>query len=154
MPFQVKSSVTGVEEAIRALQDVDKKLRKKLLRKAVNEASKIVLRAAKGYAPVKTRLLRRSLGRKVKVYSGTGAVVAWVGPRMGFRETVGTRTRGKRKGDPVFANPVKYAHLVERGTKRSRAIPFLGPAGESTQDAARDAMRKILIEGLEKAGSS
>src|SRR5262249_13600056 len=125
------------------------KVRKKVLRKAINEASKIVLKAAKANVPRASGLLKKSLGRKVKVYRASGTVVAIIGPRTGFKQDV---HRDGRKV-AVLANPTKYAHLVERGTRHSPARPFMRPAFESTKPEVQSAMSSIIKAGLDEAAA-
>jgi len=160
--FAIKAQIDGLGQVLARLQEADKKVRRKLLRQAVNEAGKIVLAAAKARVPKgATGQLRRSLGRKVKVYRSSGTAVAIVGPRKGYKIDVDGRA----------VDPVHYAHLVEYG-RRAAAVktrkvlstgkvvfgrkaaavpahPFMRPALDSTRDAVRQAMTRIILEGLE-----
>lgn len=143
MPFKITGRVEGLADVLSALDGVSKKIKRKGIRKGVNVAGKIVLRAAKAKVPNKSGLLKRSLGRKVKVYRSTGVAVAVVGPRVGFKQEVA------RGGATVLSNPTKYAHLVEGGTSRSQAFPFLRPALESSKAEVREAMANAIREVLE-----
>lgn len=99
-------------------------------------------------------LLKKSLGQKVKTYAKSNTVVAIVGPRKGFRKRIGTITRGKNKGQPVYADPVKYAHLVELGTRHSSPKPFLRPAsnvGARTMAAVMRSQTAIAIQEASRA---
>ena len=91
--------------------------------------------------------LKKSLGYRIKVYRDTGVVIGVVGPRRGYRISVGVRSRGPNKGKPVFINPVNYAHLVELGTRRTAAQPFLRPA---VQGGIQDLL-SMLRFGIERA---
>lgn len=148
--FTIKGKIEGLKDVTDALKAVDKKLRKKLIRKAVGEGGKLILKRAKQLVPKDTGLLKKSLGRKVKVYKN-GVAVAVVGPRQGFRKSV-TRSKGRRAAVTLIANPVKYAHLVELGTQNAPAHPFLKPALDGQQAAIRDAMAGVIRAGLEQAG--
>lgn len=111
--LRVTGRIDGLGEFTRKLHDVDKKVRKKLVRKAASEGGKVILKAAKSNLTTRrTGQLRRSLGRKVKVYRGSGKAVAIVGARKGFKST-------DEQGKPV--DPVNYAHLVEFGRKAVKA---------------------------------
>lgn len=138
----ITGKVEGLAEVLSALDGVDKKIRKKGVRKAVGQAGKIVLRAAKARVRKATGLLKRSLGRKTKVYRNSGVAVAIVGPRVGFKQQV------QRGGKSVLSDPVKYAHLVEEGTSRAEALPFLRPAlmqnAGQIQQAMADAIAEVL----------
>lgn len=64
--------------------------------------------------------------------------------------------RARREGGKpyeVYANPSKYAHLVELGTYRSAAHPFLRPAIESHGDRAIRGIASALEGGLREAAS-
>lgn len=146
MAFEVSGRVEGVPEMIATMRNIAARVQKKALKKGVNAASKLLLRKAKSAVRVETGLLKRSLGRKVKTFRNTGAVVAIVGPRVGFKMEV---TRGKRT---VLSNPTKYAHLVELGTARSAAFPFLGPAFESSKAEARALIAEAVNEAITSSG--
>jgi HK97 gp10 family phage protein len=144
MPFAIKARFEGVQSAIQALDGLDKKIRRKGIRKAALAAGTIILKAAKGRVVKETGLLRKSLGKKVKVYT-KGVGVAVVGPRVGFKQEV------TRRGVKVWSNPVRYAHLVELGTGRTAAKPFLKPALDATRKQVEDAMKAAINEVIEEA---
>ncbi len=149
MPFAIKAKLEGLDRALALLRELPKKLAKKTLRAGVNQATKLLLSEAKSRVPPSTGLLRKSLGRKVKVYKG--AVVGIVGPRKGFKIQVGVRMRGPNKGTPVYMDPVRYAHLVENGTSHSAAKPFLRPAFEATKGLIVTAFENIVLNAIEDA---
>lgn len=103
-------------------------LQRKLARQIVYKAIKKVAREAKDRMQPPTRYgyLKKSLWVKMKRYRGT--VVAVIGPRSKYVVQLGTVTRGPHKGQARRAVPSFYAHLVEGGSKRSKATPFLKPA--------------------------
>jgi HK97 gp10 family phage protein len=141
MPIRIRAQADAddVARLVRALAAIDRKLAKKLLRKAVLTGGRIVRDEAKSLVPIRTGTLRKSIGAKVKSYPSRRVVVAIVGPRRGFRkdiEGVGT------------VDPVNYAHLVEFGSRRSQAKPFMRPAWDENVARIREAMAQILIEGM------
>lgn len=144
--FKIQGKIEGLGEVLARLDGVEKKTKKKILRKAVGQAGKILLKAAKQRAQKKSGLLRKSLGRKVKVYRNSGVAVAIVGPRTGYRQEV---SRDGRK--PVMSDPIRYAHLVELGTSHSAAFPFLTPAIEENAERIKDAMAGVIADGIAKA---
>lgn len=148
MPYKIRGQVDGLRELVSSLHKLDTKVRKKTVRKMCAEAGKLILKRAKSLAAKETGLLRKSLGRKVKVYR-SGVAVAVVGPRSDskFRQLV-TRTKNRRKPRTEMANPIKYAHLVEQGTTHSRALPFLRPAIAGQQAALREAMANVVKGAL------
>lgn len=160
MGFNVKARVDGIADLMAQLDGLKKSVRNKILRKAVSNAGKTLLWAARARVAgfKRTGLLYKSLGRKVKVYP-SGAVVAIVGARKGFKQIIGVRKRDSRPGtkypkaagDPIYADPTKYLHLVELGTKRSRAYEPLKQALETNKVAIAAQMRKDIQDGLKGA---
>ena len=170
MPFEVRARIEGVEEAIQALRSLPVKVAKRALRQAVAAGTRKLAREAKNLAPVRKAwakkavlvgTLKRSLGSKIVTYP-SGAVVGIVGVRKGFRRQVGTAkidsrpgTRYPRKvGDPIYANPEKYLHLVELGTYRSRKVGFLERALRSGRPAflasVKEAVDRAIARELAK----
>lgn len=145
MPFKVGMRLEGTDALAARLKQVPAKLAKKHLRKAMNAVGSKVAKAAKARAGAfaRTGQLKRSIGKKVKVYP-SGTVVAVVGARLGFKVVGGVRTRGKRKGETHYVNPVKYLHLVELGTVRSRARHFL----RESLDANRAALESAVADAV------
>lgn len=149
MASVAKGNVEGLDQVKGALKGVDQRVRKKALRKGVSAATGVILRRAKDKVRVRSKTLKKSLGRKVKVFRG-GAVVGIVGPRTGFKTQVGVVKSGPKAGQPIYENPTQIAHLVEKGTHRSRAFPFMAPALEeskadaaaATADAVRDELHR------------
>ncbi len=150
----ISASVQGARAVYAALTKAAKKIQRDGSRKAVNAGSKIVLKAMKAEVRVVSGLLRKSLGRKVKAYRDAGVAVGIVGPRTKqFKTLLGTRKKGKNAGKPYYANPTQYAHLVDQGSRRSRAFPFREPVRQATAGQVRDAMAEAVRAVVEGAGS-
>jgi HK97 gp10 family phage protein len=132
----LKFSVDNAQFAklLKKLGEVEPKAARKAIRQGVNEVSKLVLAEAKSRVPMRTGLLKKSLGRKVKSKMGGAVVYAVIKPRRGVwvkadGGAVGTRTRFRNGKKQVFVrkwqgefngkkvDPVKYAHLVEYGRR-------------------------------------
>ncbi len=142
MGFVIRGKITGLGDAFHKLDGVKTAMRSRILKLAVGDGMRVILGAAKSAAPQDSGLLRRSLGQKVKGYRDSGIVVGIVGPRTGFKESVTTK-----RGRTVYRNATKYAHLVELGTKRMQARPFLGPAWSGSSRAAAVAIAdRIALE--------
>lgn len=162
--FRIKTRIVGLEDVIRNLNTLEKRIRKKLLRAGTTAMGRIVAKQAKANLKGvrRTGQLKKSIGSKVKTYSN-GAVVAIVGPRRGFKtkHTV-------KPGDDVFytakdgtlrkfaavhpqeipVDPVHYAHLIELGTEHSKAMPFLRPALDQTRAQCIEKFRQVVADGL------
>ena len=128
----------------------DRKLAKKFERLASKAAQNRVIRRplssaltpnnkeAKRLVPVgATKGLKKSIGKKVKAYPG--GVWGGVGPRTGA-QFITIDAQGRKNV------PANYAHLVEFGTIRTRAQPFLRPA----LDKKRGQANQILKSGISK----
>jgi HK97 gp10 family phage protein len=128
MPFAVKAVITGVSELVGAFRGAADRLRNRHLVKAARDTAARVVRSARSKTPVDTGMLRQSLASRVLGFPGSGRVAAVIGPRPGFVLSVGTYKRGRKKGQAKFRDPAKYAHLVELGTRRTRAYHMLRDA--------------------------
>jgi hypothetical protein len=133
----MKLQLAGVKETLETLADLGGKKCKRATRQFAEKAGTLTNKAAKRRARAipkpgsyreGLRQYARSLGKKVTQYRGGTIVTATVGVREGFDVTAGTFSRGKRRGKPRMIRPNKYAHLIEWGTKRSRAIGVIDGA--------------------------
>lgn len=112
-------------------------LRKGGIRKAMkigmNRAAAPVKASVVSHAEAIRRygFLAKSIRIKLRAYPAD-RFVAVIGPASKFKAGRGKFKKGKRVGQPRKFVPSKYAHLVERGTKTSRAHPFLAPAHAAT----------------------
>ena len=112
MSFKFK--IDGIQKTLERLHEFPKKLKKKWLKKAGNEGSKVALKALKANAPAKkkdwgTGMWKKSLGRKVKVFDGR---VVWyaAGPRSKYRGEGPLKYRFFRyRSEHDKPSPGKYA---------------------------------------------
>jgi hypothetical protein len=98
-------------------------VRGKICRKAMDVATKPLQRDAKSRVSRQSGLLAASMGRKVKTYRASGTTVGLVGPARGYKRSLALvlSSPGRLQGVTVdrFRDPVKYAHIIERGRKAS-----------------------------------
>lgn len=141
MPIKITMKLDGLQALAKRLEAIDKKVAKKAIKAAINQATKILTKEVKARVPVDTGLLRRSIGRKVKTYRQSGLVIGIVGPRANIVGDDGDK-------------PSKYGSLVEFGTSTSPARPFLRPAFDAAKDRMLAAMRDVLREAIEAQGES
>lgn len=119
--FGLSMRIEGIDEVVAALQGLDPKLSRSIVRKAIEVSTKPTLMAAKANARrIKdSGLLAKTIRRKTVTYNrdvaNKWAIVAVIGPARGMGQIVKRRGFG---GEAVsrYADPVKYAHLVEYGT--------------------------------------
>ena len=176
MGFRITGKIEGLDKVLAKLNSLARQsTRSKILRKAVNAASRPMLAEAKTTVPVGDGWLKRSLGLRIQTYRNTGAVVAVVGPRTGFQRNKRTGQKtltayGSKLRARTVSRPTYYAHLVEfgtqphsvsRGGKRKRPLqgarlhpgakarPFLRPAFEAQKTAAMETLRSVILAGIE-----
>lgn len=65
------------------------------------------------------------------------------------REQIAVAMTKQAEQGAIYRNPSRYAHLVEKGTKRSRAFPFLAPAIAATRAQVVETIGRKLHEGFE-----
>lgn len=148
--------ITGIREIRKALEALPKELQRTTEMVALRAGAKPILNAARTNAKSSevTGQLIKSLGinvRKGKSGKTRGIYTARIGARRGFRVLKGIRTKGKNKGKPYFQDPSKYDHLVELGTSRTAAKPFIRPAVDSTGSQVLGEIAKGYEKGLSRA---
>jgi hypothetical protein len=107
-------------------------------------------------------LLKKAIGFKVKRYKKV-INVAIVGVRHGFRQQIGVVTRGgkpnmkmsrkkpRKVGQPIYADPVKYIHLIDRGTRNTKANPIIEPASRVGGNICLEQVNAGLESALQEA---
>lgn len=130
------------------LKNLNKTAIRRVLTKAIRRAIKVVKDAVKGNAQAVRRFgyLAKSIGVKIKIYDGVA--VAIVGPKSKWSKEVGTWTKGKKKGEPKVFRPSFYEHLIEKGTKRTKAKPVLAPALSSTHEQYQADLVELIAQFL------
>jgi len=146
----------GMKQLAKSISRLPMELQRAAETVALRNGGKIILKSAKAHAKSSedTGLLIKSLGvtvRKGKSGKERGIYTARIGPRTGFGKTIGVRKSGKDAGKPIRQDPVKYAHLVERGTSQSGAKPFIRPAVDAAGSDVVSAMAAGYEKGLTRA---
>lgn len=148
--MQMRFRLTGLQDVLGRLAQFQRQTtRSKILRPALQAATKPMLATAKSLARIRTGVLRKSLARKTKTYRKSGIVVVIIGPRKGFKRLAKIK-KGRGKGTYILVDPIRYAHFVEKGTYRTRAYPFLRPAFHQNKAAAERIMRTKILEGINR----
>jgi len=111
--------------------------RNRVIRRPLSNALTPISKEAKRTVPKKEGFLKRSIIKKVKAYRN--GIWGGVGPSTDKKFTR-VDSLGKK------SIPSKYAKLVEFGTMRSRAKPFLRPALDKKKSVAM----QILKAGIKK----
>lgn len=132
--------IEGLKELGRAIEQLDTKIQKRILRSATAAGARVIAKEAKANAPEDTGNLKKNIRTKnIKP------------DKLGKQESVvGVRVKGKTK-DSAF-----YWRFVEFGTAKMPAKPFLRPAFESKKVEAaqkmKDQLNKRITAEAEKIG--
>jgi HK97 gp10 family phage protein len=153
---QSQINLTGFRGLEAALLKLPAELAKTVEADVLRGGMTPVRKAAQTYAKRirDTGQLYKSIGLTVRRVRKKGQNVnrytARVGPRGGFGITLGTKTKGKNKGKSIRRDPRFYAHLIEYGTSRQPARPFIRPALASSESAIIAGMAKGYEKGMAK----
>lgn len=91
---------------------------KKAAKSGINNASKLVLSAARSGVPEDTKSLKKALGRKIRVYNQ--AVIMLVGARRDIKgkpRRFAREVKRGRRAKSQIVTPAKYISLVNAGTR-------------------------------------
>ncbi|MFT7880710.1 MAG: HK97-gp10 family putative phage morphogenesis protein [Sulfurimonas sp.] len=135
----------------KALEKLPGALQEKVVVGATRAAAKAVADEAKERVPVRTGLLKKSIGvaKAKKRDTELGHVKFYVVPKSKIAFTA----KGKVDGMGVKVKTkthAYYAHMVEFGTKNMAARPFLRPAFEDSADKSVDAFQEYALKRVEK----
>ena len=138
MAKQVGIVIRNFDQSMRTFKRLKGGKQRQALRAGVKAAASLQAKEAKRSTPERTKQLKRSIGWKDKTFSATNTVIGIIGVRRGFATTI----KGKR------VNPAKYLHLVELGTRHSKARHFLREAARATRKQATQAFRNKFHDKL------
>lgn len=143
--MKMTADVEGLDKLLKKLDELSQVEQSKALEEGLAKGGAIAVQRARQLVPVDSGDLRDNLhvGGYTKLTPGYRPVGAY-----GSLKKPG----GSGKGKWVLAgSKLPYAHLVERGTKRTKPHPFLRPAVEESRDAivaeCDKAVQKVIDEG-------
>jgi len=149
--MQVPTVTRSFEQADRALQQLDVALRKRVVVSAARAAANVIKNEAKRRAPVRTGRLRMSIGisrvKEDKAPPGTVQFLVLPKSTITVRRTIrvdGEKTRTK------FKLRSYHGLLLEFGTVKMEARPYLRPAAEATTSEVTRAFIDKIHDGVEK----
>lgn len=146
--------IHGLKDIVRTLERLPEKLKKSGEKAALRAGGAPIRKAAKRFAKSSkdTGLLLKSIGLNVRTVKGETSVR--IGPRKGFNgPSRQVRDRKTRELKTVTPNPIYYSHLVEFGTSKASAKPFIRPAVDSAQSEILPAMGAALEKHLARAAT-
>lgn len=136
---RTRIEVEGQREITAQLRGLDRKVRKKVLRKATSAAAKELHKEARRLAPRQNGLLRMSL--KVQIKSGKTAVWGKIGQEKN-RQFKRKRLRGSNINRRGYAAPIWW---IESGTKAHRIEAPTGKRGLAWSTGKRKGSKGTLI---------
>lgn len=123
----VKFEVQGLAALDKAVRQLPKNIQKRVMKTALRAGGRVIAKEAKQNVPVGTGDLKKS----IKIVTG----------------------KSKKDGALIFVTTTKdafYSHMIEFGTSKMKAQPFLRPAFDSTQKEVMNAIGNKLGEGIIK----
>lgn len=145
--FRVK--IEGLSDVRKAIASIPAEYRSIAEFQVIGSGAKVIAQKATELVPVgkgkDAGLLKNSIGFNTK--GRPGERQARIGPRSAAKVQVGVKTKGKKKGDPIYKRANRYSHLVEYGSAHAPAKPFIQTAIAGAGPAVIDAMSR----GMEKA---
>lgn len=127
MTLKIEAKVDGVQDLSKQLFLLEKGPRRKVLRRSLNKAADIPLKAAKALV-VKgaTGQLRKSLGKKIKASGSTATGYGVIGPRKGYKVQVGVTKEDKTVTRKIFKAKRgpggRFAGFEQTGTE-TKVVP-------------------------------
>lgn len=145
----IRSTLVWHVDPVEHFADVERKIRNKALRIALNAGASPVKEAVTQAAPKDRGHLSKATKIKVKNYRRGDVWVAIVGAGSKFK-----RVKRLKNGQTRNVYPYKYQHFVDRGTSHSRARHYLDRAWAAAQAQfearARQKLKQVLPELLKK----
>jgi len=144
-----------ITDEFKAVQDALKKLPAHLQQKVVVGATRasaaVIAKEAKENVPVRTGLLKKSISVRMVPKSKTpkGHVHFYVVPLTKVRFTANVTVNGQ-SGKLKATRTAYYAHMVEFGTSKMAAQPFLRPAFENSADKSVKAFQAYALKRTDK----
>lgn len=152
--------IEGLEDALRKMDEMTKNVAKKHVKKALRAAAKPVLQSAKDNAkniddPDTAANIAKNLVIRPGKTSDKNSAKVRIGVKGGgqfWRSNKNVQRKGKpRESNPHYTplpNDTRHFWLVEFGTSKTRAQPYMRPALESNIQNATDAFAEKLQADL------
>lgn len=148
--------IDGLDDVLKKMDEMTKNVAKKHVKKALRAAAKPVLQSAKDNAkniddPKTSADISKNLVIRAGKTGDKNSTIVRIGVKGGgqfWRSNENVQRKGKpRQSNPHYTpveNDTKHFWLVEFGTSKSKAQPFLRPALESNIQNATDAFAEKL----------
>lgn len=156
MPFDVQINLQGLDQVVQKLESMTPELKKKALRNAVGKGASIIRKSATAKAPKDTGAMAKNIRVQFasRTTRKTGDITFRVGVRGGAQQA-GSRTRYAttkkgRKTALAVGSSTWYWRLVEFGTQKMRARPFMRNAMADSSEAVFRNVGNDIEKAIEK----
>lgn len=153
--------VSGFRELDAALSQLPRSTQKTVLRRTLMQAGEPIKERAKQLVPVATGDLRDSIIVSPRIKNKVGnaefsaAMKAGLGKDAAVKAMRDARRANKGSFAEMYVGPAVpagfYGHLVEFGTRKTSAQPFMRPAWDALQQQALDIIRKTMAGEIMRA---
>ncbi len=135
----------------RALEKLPGVIQQRVVVGATRVAAKVIADEAKQNVPVDTGLLKKSIGvaKAKKADTKEGHIKFYVVPKSKVSGTAKVSVNGVT-GKLKYKTNAYYAHMVEFGTSKMAARPFLRPAFDNSADKSVKAFQDYAHKRVEK----
>jgi HK97 gp10 family phage protein len=147
-------STSGFRDLERALAELPKATARNVLRRTLTKAGEPIAEKARQLVPVDSAQLKNSIAVSAKVKNKVGNAEYSAAMRAGLGKAAAAQAmRDARRGAggsfaEMYVGPAAragfYGHLVEFGTSKMPAQPFMRPAWDAMQNTALVIMRAEL----------
>lgn len=139
MPSINDKIVLNFKDVREKLAGLPKRLKNSAIRKGVYAGAKVIRDEARARVPVDTGALRSTIVAQTNKTKG-GEISA----------SVGIRRKKFSRGARAGRSPRRYAHLVEFGTVRAGAQPFMRPAMDTSMGRVVEVIAATIRAQLDK----
>ena len=147
----IEYELQGMDAVIVKMRTLTNQVRRKVAMGATRRAARVVTNAAKANAqalddPKTRRRIADNIQQRFngKFYKATGDIMY----RVGVASPKGKIPKGNP--DEGDKGPTPHWHLLELGTEKMRARPFMGPALSNNVDAVISVFSAQMNKGIEK----
>jgi HK97 gp10 family phage protein len=142
----INTKLQIVIDPIPKIEGLKNAIKNKIVRKAITQAGKPILKTAKATALNRSGALKFSLALKTKTRNNYTYGI--IGPKSHYQKMITKHVTWLARTSPI-ARPARYAHLIEKGTKKSGAHAFLSTSFSA--EATREQIREAIAEGIREA---
>lgn len=136
----INATIEGDVALNKFLKTFPAAVQRRIMKAAVTYSLKPIRKAARSIVRVRSGQLKKAIKSKSKSYAKRGIV--W--------GAVGIDAKADIVIDGKKVKPIKYAHLVERGTKRTKPYPFMERAFNQTRGSVMSGMTQFVRSRLDR----